>query len=1544
MRLLCRLLVPAAIFFCLLPVAHAQLKNAQPVQGTYRMVPSDEEIAEPIVRPSHDALQGSVYDITPKADKALKFEDIYNRFMAGDATVDVIVTLFQPIELRTTNFESASSKGMLRNRCVALENDVLGSYKRADINLKLRYYNFAGFSATVTLSGFDELLRDPRVAHINPVETVQAHTSFGLAKIDAAGFYRHYYTGKFFDPIIDINANPNHEIYSKQVAIAICDTGIDARNPDLGGGYVPNVCTEYITAPIGSGVKVVQHNVYVGGGVYPPTNPHGTMCAGIAAGWWPGEYYYPINTGLITNYISSFEASTASLASGGYSFFNDYDNFVSPPYTLADPRRNRNHWSCPLPPAHPAPREPHWLTTAGTAEMNWYSGGVAHEATIYDFQVLNPAGAGAFDVLLRAWDDAVTLQFSDPFNPIMVISNSLGGGQYFASCDNALPPFVAAIAACEGANITVFASSGNNGFTDSMAAPACVTGVVSVGGINNTDDDPAANFGPINQVSSYSNSVSFLGCLAPSGRTCTTYLATPCDKWCTPISGPRSYRAVYSKMYDFYTRIMNGTSAACPYTAGTAVVCQAAFRRMYGYFAPASLIRAAITQTGTPILDRRNGVVKNRISLAEAVDFTLHNQAPYVSPVMDQGTDGFERFGLTDYGAGVAYAMGYYYKSYQEYKERRLVHGNEREMGLPLPDTVAVPFGMPPEPNDNLRWINTDDSNNPQFNAYRARLSYKFDARYKAGPAPLTTVIGNLSQNLITGAALYTSWDVYFGDGTSQSLAGGPPFFFVPTDIEHTYTKAGYYDVTLVLHGVDPRDGGPDMTLERSSLITVYAPNAPVEFPTSQTMVQPIAPTLPMSPYYVIKNTGGRRFQFCGELLTGHGIPLLKNYSILDKRSAAAVEAAGQSLDFISLAHFPLFTPHRVKVNKAGEFQGAYLNDIAPLQDRLRREGSFVMGIPIFSDFYHWNFGMYTEPRDKTVLGYHAITVIGYDPNLEQPVGDQRYTGAFLCKNSWGNSWGTPVANMQDQSSASRGYVWLWQGFVQKYAIEAWAMTDSRTEPIVLTGTTTTDTKRFYSISKEFDLTYTYSGPEGVYWPELYFTVGDYGRELTILNGGPADSVKLTRRRCVREVVGFYRIKSDGNFANFYTEAPIEFLQADFDYDPAIGGTDPTSRFKPTTLKSVVASNAYIRNLYSPEMGNVQMFDTHNYTWPEIARDLANNPAPTGGDFDKLRNDTIAVSIVETNDNTPKAGSVNYPAAPTHKLNVDINGLKLKTLIAPLADVSLTLASKKIENGADFPFLTYGASDSKLTSAIIEANVITSIKIDGGDLSPTSITAHRIGTLSARRQTLSSYYEPLALPRIKFLSSYGGNIQPQAIVAVQGGIDTIESIGGVINVGLLSSHENIKKISSRIMTVREDRGLGPYKVIHGGIIGNLDNPSSMVVISGDLRDYLPSERPDNPSNDMPMARAQFDPLLSNITLVQADLAVGAWFYCGITFDKHPSFVGYLKGIATRSLSQIPIIAEPNRPSILGQSWSRIKVNLRSSGGDIVFIESNYSGG
>ena len=249
-----------------------------------------------------------------------------------------------------------------------------------------------------------------------------------------------------------------------------------------------------------------------------------------------------------------------------------------------------------------------------------YIGGVAPGARLYALKISRGNDGTAWDGdMIEAWDWCVTHQYDDINNPIMVISTSFGGGYNAGYCDSANPVLTEAAVNAVAAGISIFASSGNDGYCDGMGAPACVSSVISVGAVYD------ANIGPVNfancsdsstspdLVTCYSNSAGFLDIFAASNNAYTT-----------DIAGTGGYAT------RDYIPYFGGTSAASPYAAGAAACLQSAAKAINGIFLTPSEVKSLLTSNGDPVTDAKCGnisITKPRVNLAAAVD-ALGNEVP----------------------------------------------------------------------------------------------------------------------------------------------------------------------------------------------------------------------------------------------------------------------------------------------------------------------------------------------------------------------------------------------------------------------------------------------------------------------------------------------------------------------------------------------------------------------------------------------------------------------------------------------------------------------------------------------------------------------------------------------------------------------------------------------------------------------------------------------------------------------------------------------------------------------------------------------------
>ena len=270
-----------------------------------------------------------------------------------------------------------------------------------------------------------------------------------------------------------------------------------------------------------------------------------------------------------------------------------------------------------------------------------YIGGVAPGAKLYACKISYGTSGSAYnDAMIAAWDWCVTHKNDDPAHPILVISTSFGGDRYFSTCDSAVSGMTTAANNAVATGITVLASSGNDGYCDSIAWPACISNVISVGAVYDasfgtflpcistascapkttggcTSGAYATDVTQADKVTSYSNVASFLDVFAP-GNQCYTL----------DITGSSGYSS--GDYYDSF----GGTSAACPYAAGAVGCLQQAAKALTGSYLTPAQVRAKLAATGDLITDTKVAITKPRVNLGNAIG-TL---APTAVVVLDSAT------------------------------------------------------------------------------------------------------------------------------------------------------------------------------------------------------------------------------------------------------------------------------------------------------------------------------------------------------------------------------------------------------------------------------------------------------------------------------------------------------------------------------------------------------------------------------------------------------------------------------------------------------------------------------------------------------------------------------------------------------------------------------------------------------------------------------------------------------------------------------------------------------------------------------------------
>ncbi len=217
----------------------------------------------------------------------------------------------------------------------------------------------------------------------------------------------------------------------------------------------------------------------------------------------------------------------------------------------------------------------HGTHVAGIAAGNGSSfSGVAKAANIMSVQVFtrfeSPADCGSQPApCALSFPSDVLAGLQRVFavrslRPISSVNMSLGGGRSFTNCDG--DALKAAIDNLLSAGIATAIASGNDGFSDSVNTPACISTAVTVG--SSTKDD---------QVSSFSN-----------GHPTIVDLLAPGSEITSSVPGGGF-------------AVLSGTSIAAPHVAG-------AFALLRSRFPTATIaqILSALRMTGVPLTDARS--------------------------------------------------------------------------------------------------------------------------------------------------------------------------------------------------------------------------------------------------------------------------------------------------------------------------------------------------------------------------------------------------------------------------------------------------------------------------------------------------------------------------------------------------------------------------------------------------------------------------------------------------------------------------------------------------------------------------------------------------------------------------------------------------------------------------------------------------------------------------------------------------------------------------------------------------------------------------
>jgi subtilisin len=245
----------------------------------------------------------------------------------------------------------------------------------------------------------------------------------------------------------------------------------------------------------------------------------------------------------------------------------------------------------------PVPGCEHGTHVAGIAAGKSQAfSGVAREANIVAIQIFSSlTGCSSSEDCTGAFDSDIlsglqrVQQLAGTIN-IAAANLSLGGDIFNSTCDGSEPFYKAAIDNLRSLGIATVIAAGNDGSNGGVTSPACVSSAISVGSTGDGSGGSIAD-----AISTFSNSASFLGLLAP---------------------GEYINSSVPGGGFD----IFRGTSMATPHVAGAWAVLKS---KLPG--ASVSQILQVLSGTGLSLNDARNGIIKPRIRVDMAVSALATN-------------------------------------------------------------------------------------------------------------------------------------------------------------------------------------------------------------------------------------------------------------------------------------------------------------------------------------------------------------------------------------------------------------------------------------------------------------------------------------------------------------------------------------------------------------------------------------------------------------------------------------------------------------------------------------------------------------------------------------------------------------------------------------------------------------------------------------------------------------------------------------------------------------------------------------------------------
>jgi hypothetical protein len=287
-----------------------------------------------------------------------------------------------------------------------------------------------------------------------------------------------------------------------------------------------------------------------------------------------------------------------------------------------------------------------WQQRLQVREGEGYNGGVAPEAGIYVVKVCQRQGRFQFDCLTRALQWCADPANHDDRHPLLVICMGLAGRRHYTSesADQTYRNLRLAVDDCNSMGITVFASTGNRGYCDSVGAPSALSNVIGVGAVYDEDQkrytmriqdkipDGSSCAPGQETVRHPKTKETYTVCMDDPALAKHVCCFSDSHPEMSEIVAPSTKATAAHRIEDRFNPSYGGTSAACAYAAGAAAVLQEAARKQLGRWLMPAEVRRIFRETGDPVLDVKTRhlprpVTSRLINLKRAVEFVLEKSS-----------------------------------------------------------------------------------------------------------------------------------------------------------------------------------------------------------------------------------------------------------------------------------------------------------------------------------------------------------------------------------------------------------------------------------------------------------------------------------------------------------------------------------------------------------------------------------------------------------------------------------------------------------------------------------------------------------------------------------------------------------------------------------------------------------------------------------------------------------------------------------------------------------------------------------------------------